>query len=73
MSCFKSNTTMYDCDATFLFNVCIYLVFVGEGWLSLVSLHLRHLRELVLLGCDNLRGEYLEELVADVPELEVIR
>jgi len=64
---------LYDCDATLLLNVYIYLVFVGEGWLSLVSLHLRHLRQLVLLGCDNLRGDYLEELMADVPELEVIR
>jgi hypothetical protein len=64
---------LYDCDAKLLLNVCIYLVFVGEEWLSLVSSHLRHLRELCLLGCDNLRGEYLEELMADLPELGVIK
>jgi len=73
MSCFKFNKTLYDCDGTFLLNVYIYLVFVGEGWLSLVSSHLRHLRKIILVGCDNLRDEYLEELMADVPELLVIR
>ena len=44
---------MNDCDAAVLFNVYIYLVSVGEGWLALVPSHLPHLRELSLVGCDN--------------------
>jgi len=73
MSCFKSNKTFYDCDATLLLNVYIYLVFVGEGWLALVPSHLTHLRELILVGCDNLHGEYVEELKRAVPQLDVSR
>ena len=64
---------MYDCDATVLFNVYIYLVFVGEGWLALVPSQLPHLRELCLFDCGNVCVKYLEELEAAVPELEVIR
>jgi len=64
---------LYDFDATLLLNVCIYLVFVGEGWLALVPLHLTHLRELILVACDNLHGEYVEELMVALPELDVSR
>jgi len=65
---------MYDCDAaTVLLNVYIYLVFVGEGWLALLPSHLPQLRELSLVGCVNVCDEYVEELVAAVPELKVIR
>ena len=71
MSCFKSNKTFYDCDATLLLNVYIYLVFVGEGWFALVPSHLNNLRELILVACDNLRGEYVEELMRAVPQLDV--
>ena len=62
MLCFKLNKTMYDCDATVLFNVYIYLVFVGEGWLALVPSHLPHLRELCLAGCHNVHDKYVEGL-----------
>ena len=48
-------------------------MFVGEGWLALVPSHLPHLRELDLKWCGNLHGEYVEELMAAVPELYVIR
>jgi hypothetical protein len=46
-------------------------VFVGEGWLKLVPSRLPHLRLLSLLLCDNLRHEYVEELRAALPELDV--
>jgi hypothetical protein len=66
--------TMYDCEAaTVLLNVYIYLVFVGEGWLALVPSHLPHLRRLWLWECGNVCHKYVEELVAAVPELEVVR
>ena len=64
---------MYDCDATVLLNVYIYLVFVGEGWLALVPSHLPHLRRLCLAGCDDVCDKYVEELMAAVPELKVTR
>jgi len=65
---------MYYCDATtVLLNVYIYLVFVGEGWLALVPSHLPQLRRLNLVGCSNVCHKYLEELVAAVPELDVVR
>jgi hypothetical protein len=64
---------MYDCDETVLLNVYIHLVFVGEGWLALVPSHLPHLRVLWLVKCINVCDKYVEELVAAVPELEVIR
>jgi len=62
---------VYDCDATVLLNVYIYLVFVGEGWLALVSSCLPHLRELCLWGCFDVCDKYVGELVAAVPELKV--
>ena len=62
---------MYACDATVLFNVYIYLVFVGEC-LALVPSHLPHLRELCLLG-SNVSDEYLEELMAALPELKLFK
>jgi len=52
---------MYGCDVTVLLNVYCYLVFVGEGWLALVRLHLPHLRHLVLWAC-NVVDYYAEEL-----------
>jgi hypothetical protein len=64
---------MYDCDATVLLNVYIYLMFVGEGWMAIVPSHLPHLRELCLKFCDNVCGEYVEELKAALPQLEVIK
>jgi hypothetical protein len=65
---------MYDCDAaTVLLNVYIYLVFVGEGWLALLPSNLPHLRQLSLEVCYHVRNEYVEELVAAVPELNVIK
>jgi len=73
MSCFKLNKTLYDCDATVLLSVYSYLVFVGEGYLALVPSCLPHLRELFLVGCNNLHHEYVEQLVAAAPELEVIK
>jgi hypothetical protein len=51
MLCFKSNKTLYDCDATVLLNVYSYLVFVGKGWLALVQSHLPHLIVLSLDFC----------------------
>ena len=72
MSCFKSNKTMYDSDATVLLNVYIHLVFVGEGYLALVPSCLPHLRKLVLVGCDNVCDQYVEELAAALPELKII-
>ena len=70
MSCLKSNRILYDCDATVLLNVYIYLVFVG-GFLALVPSHLPHLERLCLVGCDNVCEKYLEH-VAAVPDLKVI-
>jgi hypothetical protein len=72
MSCFKLNETLYDCDATALLNVYIYLVFVGEGWMAIVPSHLPHLRRLDLSGCYNMCDKCVEELVAAVPELKVL-
>ena len=48
-------------------------MFVGEGWLALVPSNLPHLRELTFAACDNLHGEYVEELMAAVPELYILR
>ena len=62
---------MCDCDdATVYFNFYIYLVFVGEC-LALVPSHLPHLRRLCLDYSDNVRDEYLGELMSAVPELKV--
>jgi len=71
MSCFKSNKTMYDCDATVLLNIYIYLVFVGEGWLTLVPLHVPHLRELCLLKCYRVVRKYVKVIMAALPELKI--
>jgi len=73
MSCFKWNKILHDCDATVLLNVYIYLVFVGKGYLAVVASHLLHLRPLCLVQCDNVCDEYVQELVAAVPELKVIK
>ena len=70
MLCFKSNKTLYDCDATVLLNVYIYRVFVG-GYLALVPSYLPHLKVLSVAFCRNVRRKYVEELVAAVPELKV--
>jgi hypothetical protein len=64
---------MYDCDATVLLNVYIYLVFVGEGYLALVPSHLPHLRRLCLENCCNVCDKCVEELVAAAPELGIIK
>jgi hypothetical protein len=64
---------MHDCDAaTLLLNVYIYIVFVGKDYFALVPSHLPHLRLLNMEQCGNVCDEYLEELVAAVPELVVI-
>ena len=71
--CLKSNETFNDCNAKYLLNVYIYLVFVGNGWLALVPSHLPHLRELSLEFCRNVCDKYIKELVAAVPGLVVIK
>jgi hypothetical protein len=73
MLCFKSNKTLYDCDATVLLNVYSYLLFVGKGWLALVPSHLPHLRLLCLTLSDNVCIKFVEELEAAAPELRVIK
>jgi hypothetical protein len=55
--------------ARVLLNVCNYLVFVGEGWLTLVPSHLPHLRLLCLECCSNV-CKYVE-LVAAIPNLRI--
>ena len=71
--CLKSNKTMNDCDATVLLNVFIHLVFVGEGYVALVSSYLPRLRKFSLIKCDNLRGEYVTELEAAVTKVVFIK
>ena len=73
ISCFKSNETLYYCAATVLLNVYSYLVFVGEGWLALVPSCLPHLRVLSVSWSRNVRAEYVEELMAAVPDLKVTK
>jgi len=74
MLCFNSNKTFYDCDAKVLLNVYSYLLFViGNGWSDLVPSHLPHLRLLCLEGSYNVRDEYVEELVAALPDLKVFK
>ena len=72
MSCFESNKTLYDCDATVLLNVYSHLLFVGRC-LALVPSRLPRLRQLCLLGCYNVCDKYVEELKAAVPGLLVIK
>ena len=71
MSCFKSNITMNFWDATMLLNLYIYLVFVGNGWLSVAPSFLPHLRQLNLFRCDILCYKYVVELDAAVPALNI--
>jgi len=44
---------MYDCDATFLLNVYIYLVFVGKEYLAQLPSYLPHLRRLTRTSLYN--------------------
>ena len=69
--CLMSNKTMYDCDATVLLNDYIHLVFVGNGYAALVTSNLPRLRELSLMVCENVRGEYVKELKAAVPNVVI--
>ena len=69
--CFKSYKTLYDRDTEVLLNVFFYRVFVGNGYL--VPSYLPHLRKLCFLGCINVCVKYVEELVAALPELKVLR
>jgi hypothetical protein len=71
MSCFKSYKILYDCDATVLLNVYTYLVFVGRGLLPLVPYHLPQLRRMCLATCGYVNHEFLREVMAPVPEVEV--
>ena len=43
--------------------------FLGNGYAALVPSNLPRLRELSLMGCDNVRDEYVEELEAAVPRV----
>jgi len=72
MKCFESNKTLYDLYATVVFNLYSFLVFAGE-FLVLVPSHLPHLRLLRLEYCHSLCDKYVEELVAAVPELKIIK
>jgi len=63
---------MYDCNANVLLNVYSCLVFVCEGWLALVAYICHTCDNWLLKGCYKMRAEYVEELVAAVPELEII-
>jgi hypothetical protein len=47
-------------------------VLTGTGYFALVPSHLPHLKRLNLEQCNNVCDKSLEELVAAVPELEVI-
>ena len=69
MSCFKSNKTKYDCDATVLLNVYIHLVFVGNGYAALVPSNLPRLRELSFTLCKNVHDKYVKELKAAAPKV----
>jgi len=72
MSCFKSKRTFYEFYTTVILNPFIYLFFVGE-FLVLVPSHLPHLRKLRLESCHRVCDKYVEEIVAAVPELKVIK
>ena len=47
-------------------------MFEGEGYWALEPSCLPHLRKLVLVGCNNVCDECVEELMAALPELEII-
>jgi len=64
---------MYDCDATVMLNVYIHLVFVGSGYATLVPSNLPRLGELALMGCENVRAEYVKELEAAAPKVKFIK
>jgi hypothetical protein len=49
-----------------------FIVFVGDGWLTLLAAHLPYLRLLGLRGCDKKCDKYIAKLVASLPELSVI-
>ena len=55
-----------------MLNVYSYLVFAGNGYLTLLPSHLPHLRQLCLKYCNNVCDKYVAELVASAPELVVI-
>ena len=48
-------------------------MFVGEWYLTLVPAHLLHLRELCMENCRNMCDKYVDELVATVPQLKIIK
>jgi hypothetical protein len=52
--------------------VFIFIVFVGEGSMSLVPAHLPHLRILSLEQCSCVNDECIDMIVAAVPELVVV-
>jgi len=60
------------CNQLPLLNLKGLTYIAGKGYLALVPSHLPHLR-LCLVECDNVSDEYAEELVAAVPEPEIIK
>jgi hypothetical protein len=52
--------------------VFIFIVFVGEGSMSLVPAQLQHLGVLSLEQCICVRAEYIDMIMAAVPELVVV-
>jgi hypothetical protein len=62
---------LYESDPILLLNVYIYLVFVGNGWMALVPSRLPHLTRLFLEMCAALLPEYVQELMAAVPKLNI--
>ena len=48
-------------------------MFVGNGYAALVTSNLPRLRELSLMGCENVRDEYVTELEAAVPKVKFYR
>ena len=48
-------------------------MFVGNEWLALVPSDLPHLRRLCFEVCPKVCDKYVEELIAAVPELKVIK
>jgi hypothetical protein len=52
--------------------VFTFVVFVGDGWMALVPVHLPHLRLLDLHHCTNVPVSYITEILASVPKLLLI-
>jgi len=50
-----------------------FILCLGEGYLALVPSYLPHLRELCLERCNNVCDKYVEELVAIVPQLIIMK